>query len=75
MRREAFFTWFNTTRMHSRTQVREEHRDKLRLTARTEYADGMIEHDAVVGEVLKSLDIADNAIVICTIDNGPHENS
>ncbi len=75
---KPFFTWFNTTRMHARTHVREEHRDKPGLTARTEYADGMIEHDAVVGEVLKSLDdmgIADNTIVIYTTDNGPHENT
>ncbi len=75
---KPFFTWFNTTRMHARTHVRDEHRDKPGLTARTEYADGMIEHDAVVGEVLKSLDemgIADNTIVIYTTDNGPHENT
>jgi len=75
---KPFFTWFNTTRMHARTHVREEHRDQPGLTARTEYADGMIEHDAVVGEVLKSLDemgIADNTIVLYTTDNGPHENT
>jgi arylsulfatase A-like enzyme len=48
------------------------------LTAPTEYADGMVEHDAVVGKVLKSLDdmgIADNTIVIYSTDNGPHQNS
>ena len=75
---KPFFTWFNTTRMHARTHVREEHRDKPGLTARTEYADGMIEHDAIIGEVLKSLDdmgIADNTIVIYTTDNGPHQNT
>jgi hypothetical protein len=31
--------------MHFRTHVRAEHRDQPGLTARTEYADGMIEHD------------------------------
>ncbi|WP_312362821.1 arylsulfatase [Ensifer sp.] len=75
---KPFFTWFNTTRMHARTHVRDEHRDKPGLTARTEYADGMIEHDAIIGEVLKSLDdmgIADNTIVVYTTDNGPHENT
>jgi arylsulfatase A-like enzyme len=73
-----FFCWFNSTRMHFRTHVRAEHRGPPGLTSRTEYADGMIEHDAVVGTVLKSLDdlnIANNTIVIYTTDNGPHQNS
>ena len=68
----------NTTRMHFRTHVRPEHRDQPGLTARTEYADGMIETDNVIGEILKSLDdmgIADDTIVIYTTDNGPHQNS
>ncbi|WP_290754052.1 arylsulfatase [Amaricoccus sp.] len=73
-----FFTWMNTTRMHFRTHVRPEHRDQPGLTARTEYADGMIETDNVVGEILKAVDdmgIADDTIVIYTTDNGPHQNS
>jgi arylsulfatase len=73
-----FFTWMNTTRMHARTHVRDEHRSPPGLTALTEYADGMIEHDNVVGTLLKSLDdmgIADNTIVIYTTDNGPHQNT
>ena len=75
---KPFFCWMNTTRMHLRTHVRAEHRDKPGLTARTEYADGMIEHDAIVGSILKMLDdlkIADNTIVVYTTDNGPHMNS
>jgi arylsulfatase len=75
---KPFFCWMNTTRMHLRTHVREEHRDKPGLTARTEYADGMIEHDGHVGQLLKALDdlgIADNTIVLYTTDNGPHMNS
>ncbi|MGH7680835.1 MAG: arylsulfatase [Candidatus Eiseniibacteriota bacterium] len=75
---KPFFCWMNTTRMHFRTHVRAEHRDKPGPTARTEYADGMIEHDAVVGAILKKLDdlgIADNTIVLYTTDNGPHMNS
>ncbi len=44
-----FFCWFNATRMHFRTHVRPEHRDKPGPTTRTEYADGMIEHDATIG--------------------------
>jgi arylsulfatase A-like enzyme len=38
----------------------------------------MIEHDATVGSLFKTLDdlgIADNTIVIYTTDNGPHANS
>ena len=73
-----FFCWFNSTRMHFRTHVRAEHRDKPGLTSRTEYADGMIEHDGTVGAVLKAVDdlgIADNTIVLYTTDNGPHQNS
>ena len=75
---KPFFCWFCSTRMHLRTHVRAEHRDKPGLTARTEYADGMIEHDGTVGALLKKLDdlgIANDTIVIYTTDNGPHMNS
>ena len=75
---KPFFVWMNATRMHFRTHVRAEHRDQPGLTARTEYADGMIEHDAMVGTLLKKLDdlgIANDTIVIYTSDNGPHANS
>ena len=75
---KPFFVWMNATRMHFRTHVRPEHRDKPGLTARTEYADGMIEHDAMVGSLLKKLDdlgIANDTIVVYTSDNGPHANS
>jgi arylsulfatase A-like enzyme len=34
---KPFFVWMNATRMHFRTHVRPEHRDKPGLTARTEY--------------------------------------
>jgi arylsulfatase len=73
-----FFVWMNTTRMHARTHVRPEHRDQPGLTARTEYADGMIETDAVIGTILDKVDelgIADDTIVIYTTDNGPHQNT
>src|SRR3954467_8523335 len=62
-----FFCWFNSTRMHFRTHVREEHRSQPGLTAKTEYADGMAEHDNHVGLLLKALDdlgIANDTIVI-----------
>jgi arylsulfatase len=55
-----------------------EHHDKLGFTARTEYADGMIEHDGHVGKLLKALDdlgIANDTIVLYTTDNGPQMNT
>jgi len=73
-----FFCWMNTTRMHFRTHVRESHRSPPGLTARTEYADGMVEHDETVGLLLKTLDdlgVANDTFVVYTTDNGPHMNS
>jgi arylsulfatase len=75
---KPFFCWMNTTRMHLYTHVRDEHRDKPGLTSRTEYADGMIEHDGIVGKILKAVDdlgLSDNTIVLYTADNGPHMNT
>ncbi|MFT3731540.1 MAG: arylsulfatase [Hyphomicrobium sp.] len=75
---KPFFCWWNATRMHLRTHVKASHRDKPGFTARTEYADGMIEHDNHVGLLLKKLDelgIADNTIVIYGTDNGVHMNT
>ena len=76
--KKPFFTWMNTTRMHFRTHVRPENRSKPGLTALTEYGDGMVETDKVIGNILNKLDdlgIAENTIVIYTTDNGPHQNS
>jgi arylsulfatase A-like enzyme len=75
---QPFFCWFNSTRMHLRTHVREDRRSPPGLTARTEYADGMVEHDMHVGLILKKLDdlgIANDTIVLYTTDNGPHMNT
>jgi arylsulfatase A-like enzyme len=75
---KPFFCWYNSTRMHLRTHVAPERRSEPGLTARTEYADGMVEHDGHVGKVLKALDdagVADNTIVLYTTDNGPHMNT
>jgi arylsulfatase A-like enzyme len=74
---KPFFCWWNGTRMHLRTHVRSEHRGKYQY-GDSEYIDGMIEHDATVGTLLKALDdlgIADNTIVIYSTDNGPHMNT
>src|SRR5512136_972868 len=75
---KPFFVWYNSTRMHFRTHVRAEHRSPKGAFAPTEYADGMVEHDATIGTLLKALDdlgIAGNTIVIYTTDNGPHANA
>ncbi|GEP02904.1 arylsulfatase [Methylobacterium oxalidis] len=75
---KPFFCWFNSTRMHFRTHVAENRRSPPGLTARTEYADGMVEHDGHIGQILKKLDdlgIANDTIVLYTTDNGPHMNS
>ena len=71
---KPFFAWWNGTRMHFRTHVRDDRRHK----GNDEYTDGMIEHDGHVGELLKLLDdlgIADNTIVMYSTDNGPHYNT
>jgi len=75
---KPFFVWHNSTRMHAFTHVKAERRSPAGLTSRTEYNDGMIEHDGHVGKILKAIDdagIADNTIVIYTTDNGPHKNT
>jgi arylsulfatase A-like enzyme len=74
---KPFFVWWNGTRMHLRTHVRQEHRG-VYTHGDSEYNDGMIEHDMTVGELLKALDemgIADKTIVVYSTDNGPHMNS
>ena len=72
-----FFTWMNTTRMHVFTHVRPEMQGQSGMPG-NDYADGMIEHDGHVGQLLKALDdmgIADNTIVVYTTDNGPNQFS
>jgi arylsulfatase len=72
---KPFFVWWNGTRMHFRTYVKEELRG---ISGQDEYSDGMVEHDMHVGELLKLLDdlgIADNTIVQYSTDNGPHYNT
>ena len=74
---KPFFCWFNATRMHLRTHVRESHRGRY-THGDSEYLDGMMEHDDTIGTLLKALDdmgVADNTIVLYTSDNGPHMNT
>lgn len=74
---KPFFCWFNSTRMHLRTHVRQANRGKYQY-GDSEYMDGMIEHDGIIGNLLKALDdlgVANNTIVVYTSDNGPHMNT
>ncbi|MBW7472163.1 arylsulfatase [Marinobacter sp. M216] len=71
---EPFFVWFNSTRMHYYTHIKDETRG---LSGQGFYNDGMVEHDNHVGELLAKLDelgVADNTIVLYTTDNGVHYN-
>ena len=72
---KPWFVWWNGTRMHFRTHVKEELRG---ISGQDEYADGMVEHDMHIGKFLDKLDelgIADNTIVFYSTDNGPHYNT
>jgi arylsulfatase len=67
---KPFFVWFNTTRMHVWTHLKP---SALGVTGIGIYPDGMVEHDTMIGGVLKQLDdlgIADNTIVVYGTDNG-----
>ena len=71
---KPFFVWFNSTRMHVYTHLKPESDGKTGLGLQ---ADGMVEHDEMVGELLKQLDdlgIANNTIVVYTTDNGAMKN-
>lgn len=68
--KKPFFVWFCTTRMHNWTHLKKESQG---VTGIGLYPDGMVEHDKLIGEMLKKLDdlgIADNTIVIYGTDNG-----
>jgi arylsulfatase A-like enzyme len=68
-----FFVWFNTTRMHVWTHLKQE---TVGRTGIGLYPDGMVEHDDMVGQLLDLLDrlgIADNTIVVYSTDNGAEE--
>lgn len=70
-----FFVWWNGTRMHFRTHVKDELRG---ISGQDEYADGMIEHDMHVGlflDLLDELGIADDTLVFYSTDNGVHMNT
>src|SRR5450432_2414785 len=67
---KPFFLWHNATRMHVWTHLSPKWQDKSGFGL---YADGMMELDWEVGEILKKLDelgVADNTIVMFSSDNG-----
>lgn len=67
---KPFFCWFNATRMHIWTHLSKEADGKTGVGLQ---ADGMVEHDGHVGQLLKKLDdlgIANDTIVVYTTDNG-----
>jgi arylsulfatase A-like enzyme len=67
---KPFFVWFNTSRMHIWTHLKEASEGKTGLGV---FADGMVEHDGHVGQLLKLLDdlkLTQNTIVIYSTDNG-----
>jgi arylsulfatase A-like enzyme len=69
-RKKPFFLWWNSTRMHIFTHLKRRSQGKTGLGI---YPDGMVEHDAHVGQLLKKLDdlgIAENTIVMYSTDNG-----
>lgn len=67
---KPFFLWWNSTRMHIFTHLKPSSEGKTGLGI---YADGMVEHDGHVGQLLdklKELRIEDNTIVMYSTDNG-----
>jgi arylsulfatase len=71
---KPWMAWMSTSRMHFYTHLKKESQG---VTGLGIYADGMVEHDGQVGQILGLLDelkIVDNTIVIYTCDNGPHFN-
>jgi len=67
---KPFFVWINFTRMHIWTHLKEEVEG---VTGLGIYPDGMVEHDAHVGQVLDKIDelgLTDNTIVMYSTDNG-----
>jgi arylsulfatase len=72
---KPFFLWWNSTRMHIHTHLKKESQGK---TGYGIYPDGMVEHDAMVGQLLdklKQLGLEENTIVMYSTDNGAEEFS
>jgi arylsulfatase len=68
--KKPFFVWWNSSRMHVFTHLKKESEGKTGLGIE---ADGMVEHDGQVGQLLaklKELGVEDNTIVMYSTDNG-----
>ena len=66
---KPFYVWWNSTRMHIFTHLKPSSVGKTGLGI---YADGMVEHDGMVGQLLakvKSLGIENNTIIMYSTDN------
>jgi arylsulfatase len=67
---KPFFVWWNSTRMHIFTHLKAESEGKTGLGI---YPDGMVEHDAQVGQLLDKLEelgLEQDTIVMYSTDNG-----
>jgi arylsulfatase A-like enzyme len=67
---KPFFLWWNSTRMHIFTHLKPESKGRTGLGV---YADGMVEHDGHVGQLLAKLEelgLENNTIVMYSSDNG-----
>ncbi len=67
---KPFLLWVNSTRMHIWTRLKAQSQGKTGLGI---YPDGMVEHDALVGQLLdklKELGLEDTTIVMYSTDNG-----
>ncbi|MFN5010865.1 MAG: arylsulfatase [Gammaproteobacteria bacterium] len=67
---KPFFIWWNSTRMHIFTHLKAASAGKTGLGV---YADGMVEHDGHVGQLLaalKDMGLDENTIVMYSTDNG-----
>ena len=67
---KPFFIWWNSTRMHIFTHLKAASVGKTGLGV---YADGMVEHDGHVGQLLaalKEMGLDENTIVMYSTDNG-----
>jgi len=67
---KPFFLWWNSTRMHVNTHLKPESEG---VTGLGVYADGMVEHDKHVGQILDKLEelgLEENTIIMYSTDNG-----
>jgi arylsulfatase len=75
---KPFFVWYNPSRMHVFQHLQKEDIGLSRASKNGEdvFGDGMIRHDKEVGELLELLDslkLTENTIVIYTTDNGAYQ--